>query len=155
MSGNDSLKPLFLTENHLKWRLNGVIFRRPIKSLKFFFWHALSDWCRGESGTYCHFFQNWLWCTHFQQLVFHTLLVYSIQQELWCFGCISIGFDVRVGYVSMRHLTEPAPYTGQVLSPVGEHSVSDGTHPFITAAIQCPYNISFQFVPLILVNHNI
>ena len=46
---------------------------------------------------------------------------------------ISIGFAARVGYVSMRHLTEPAPYTEQVLSPTGAHSVSDGTHPFITA----------------------
>ena len=115
--------------------------------------------CRGEWGTFCHFFQNCLWCTHFRQLVFHNLLVYSLQQELymshWCFGCISIGFDVRVGYVSMRHLTEPAPYTGQVLSPAGAHSVSDGTHPFITARHPVPWNVSFQFVPLILVNYNI
>ena len=37
---------------------------------------------RGEWGTFCHFFQNWLWRTHFQQLVFHTFLVYSLQQEL-------------------------------------------------------------------------
>ena len=50
----------------------------------------------------------------------------------WCSGRISIGFDARVGYVSMRHLTEPAPYTGQVLSPAGAHSVSDGTYLFIT-----------------------
>ena len=38
--------------------------------------------CRGEWGTFCHFFQNWIWCTRFQQLVFHTFLVYSLQQEL-------------------------------------------------------------------------
>ena len=35
--------------------------------------------------------------------------------------------------MSTRHLTEPAPYTRQVLSPAGAHSVSDGIHPFITA----------------------
>ena len=51
----------------------------------------------------------------------------------WRFGRISIGFDNRVGYVSMRHLTELAPYTGQILSPAGAHSVSDLTDPFITA----------------------
>ena len=30
---------------------------------------------RGQWGTFCHFFQNWLWCTYFQELVFHTFLV--------------------------------------------------------------------------------
>ena len=88
----------------------------------------------GEWGPLCHFFQNWLWHTHFQQLVFHTSLVYSLQQELemphWCSGRISVGFDARVDYVSMRHLTEPAPYTGQFLTPAGTHSVSDGTYIF-------------------------
>ena len=49
-----------------------------------------------------------------------------------CSGRISISFDVRVSYVSMRLVTEPAPYTGQLLSPAGAHSVSDGTYLFIT-----------------------
>ena len=80
---------------------------------------------RGEWGSFCHFSQNLLWCTHFQQLVFHILSWY-IPYSNSCFGCISIGFDVRVGYVTMRHLTEPAPYTGQFQSPAGAHSVSDG-----------------------------
>ena len=32
-------------------------------------------------------------------------------------------------FVLVRHLTEPAPYMGQVLSPMGTHSVSGGTAP--------------------------
>ena len=36
----------------------------------------------GESGEYSVTFQNWLWRTHFQQLVFHTFMVYSLQHEL-------------------------------------------------------------------------
>ena len=71
--------------------------------------------------------------------MFDTSLVYSLQYELkmphWCSGRISIGFDARVGYVSMRHLTEPAPYTGQILSPAGAHSVSKN---FLEISLKVP-----------------
>ena len=92
--------------------------------------------------------------------MFHTFLVYFLQQDLemphWCFGCISIGFDVRVGYVSMHHLTEPVPYTGQVLSPALGHILSVMGHILLSPqVIQCPWNVSFQFVQLILVNYNV
>ena len=56
----------------------------------------------------------------------------------WYFGCISIGFDVRVGYVSMGH----------ILSAMGHILLSPH-------AIQFLRNALFQFVPLILVNYNI
>ena len=73
----------------------------------------------------------------------------------WCSGCISIGFDAKVGYVSVRHLTEPAPYTGQILSPTGAHSVSDAKHPFSSARHTVSQECSYQFVPFILVNYNL
>ena len=62
----------------------------------------------------------------------------------WLPGRISNGFDARVGYVSMRHLTAPAPYTGQVLSPAGAHSASDGTYLFISKRhpLSMEYSIS-------------
>ena len=34
--------------------------------------------------------------------------------------------------MSVRHLTEPVPYMGQVLSPMGAQSVSGGTALVIT-----------------------
>ena len=41
------------------------------------------------------------------------------------------------------------PIYGQVLSPAGAHSVSDGTYLFFSPnAILCPWNVSFQFVPI-------
>ena len=45
------------------------------------------------------------------------------------FSCISTDFDTIANFVLVRHLTEPAPYMGQVLSPMGAHSVSGGTAP--------------------------
>ena len=110
--------------------LNVFFLRRGVPRISF------SDMRKGEWGTFCHFFPS-LALLHTLSTAGVSSLVYSLQQELemshWCFGCISIRFDVRVGYLSMRHLTEPAPYTGQILSSAGAHSVSDGTHPFITA----------------------
>ena len=34
------------------------------------------------------------------------------------FSCISTDFDAIANFVLVRHLTEPAPYMGQVLSPM-------------------------------------
>ena len=36
------------------------------------------------------------------------------------FSCISIDFKIIANFVLVRHLTEPAPYMGQVLSPMGD-----------------------------------
>ena len=36
-------------------------------------------------------------------------------------------FDAGIDNVLIPHLTEPVQYMGQVLSPIGEHSVSGGT----------------------------
>ena len=56
----------------------------------------------------------------------------------------------------MRYLTEPAPYTGQVLSPAVAHSVAVMGHILSSPhAIQCPWIVSFQFVTLMLLNYNI
>ena len=50
--------------------------------------------------------------------IFHTGRASNAPLVFWSvIDRISIGFDVRIGYVSMRHLTEPASYTGQFVSP--------------------------------------
>ena len=41
------------------------------------------------------------------------------------FRCTSTDFDTIANFVLVRHLTEPAPYMGQVLSPM--HSVASGS----------------------------
>ena len=48
------------------------------------------------------------------------------------FSCISTDFDTITNFVLVRHLTELAPYMGQVLSPLAAHSVSGDTAPAIT-----------------------
>ena len=52
------------------------------------------------------------------------------------FSCISTDFDTITNFVLVRHLTEPAPYMGQVLSPMGAHSVSGDT-AFFTSITPC------------------
>ena len=67
------------------------------------------------------------------------------------FSCISTDLDTTVNFVLVRHLTEPAPYMGQVLSPMGTHSVSGDTAPVIT---EChpgrPWRIERTFVYLFI-----
>ena len=69
------------------WLLIAAIYsamRRLLWPLPFIMFTRIppfGDEYRGEWGTFSHFLQNWLWHTHFQQLVFHTFLVYSLQQE--------------------------------------------------------------------------
>ena len=56
----------------------------------------------------------------------------QLQILLRWFQLLLIYFDTSADDVLMRYLTEPAPYMGQVLSPMGASSVSGGAPPNIT-----------------------
>ena len=112
---------------------------------------------RGEWGTFCHFSQidsgahtSNSWCSILSRYIPYT-------KSLKCPVCVSVASQLVLtldSVMSMRHLTEPAPYTGQALPPAWAHSVSEGHILLSPHAIQCPWIVSFQFVPLILVNYN-
>ena len=79
-------------------------------SLYCFHWKiSCSRW---DWGMFCHFFSNWLWSAHFQQLVIDTYFDWY-----WLVTCGG-------SFKWYTHLTEPATYQGR--SPMGAHSVSGG-----------------------------